>query len=920
MNLRRSLITSVNLPGDHWLWSHKAYCRWIQESSGVLWINGKAGSGKSVIAKSIQRKYLETHDQSDRGSSTPILCDWFYSARDGLTSHRLMLRGIVLQVLEKEPLLFGSIVHHYRGLTNGDKMVEWNCTTLETCIFEFAVAEKTPRTIFCIVDGMDESDVDASDDSELSRSSALSLLERLTIKFKIIVLSRYHPTIEKRLRQSFKIILEDENLPDVEKAIDQGLASLFQVINSDGSMEQSGFSPREAASPVSVYQHRVTISREKMSADFRQHFLENAGGVILWVITIMSALKNWIAVNPTYRPKQLWAELKRLPPDMDDLYESMVQSLSRASVGAVQLARRALMWVNVATASRPFQLQELREALQIPESLEDIDEDEYPFAELTRVDSAPSFYRYIQEICGPFLEVVRVKDPPTDNDHHSNSYTNIKWRDQIQLIHQTAKAFLESSKAAGIFHTDFKNAHALVREESSRYLFFALPEKPCFYSPLPTSKRIPWPTLVQQVLTYLEDKALFNFILSTFPELTEAIPDHYRYIFEGTAQSEYATPISSVFSTSSDGTRKWASRALEQLIPKIVESYFRTACEAGWNTAVENLLILTPLRFGASKWKCYWEEVPILHGTLMIAIRYRLLPQVQKIAWHIEQRGLDILDLPDEVRFNFDLSPLPVIVQEMLEAGDFDIAALVHGYRDAAEKARLLAALETSRTRLSKQKALEASPEVIKAAREAIETVIGFWKRPSTYDRSDDDFLKMVSEGIQQWSLTKHISFGPNVGYDLGPNAHGLDAGGFGANINAETDAYLQNEKRMFVAEKEAQERLQVAGAGGRAKQYNDLLRIQKDSTDGTSASHSESQDYSQVTISPLPVRLRQSKKDWESFRDLCRDVAILHGARNKNTVRLAAVDAEGPKSDIDPVTGAISVRGVSASEGGKLI
>ena len=374
-------------------------------------------------------------------------------------------------------------------------------------------------------------------------------------------------------------------------------------------MEKSDSTMHAIDSSAGVYQRRVTISVDKMYDEFRKHLTENAGGVILWVITVLSALKNWIAVHPAYRPKQLWGELKRLPPDIDDLYVSMVESLGRASVETIQLARRALMWVNVATVNKPFQLQELREALQIPESLEDIDEDEYPFAVLTGVDTAPSFYRYIQEICGPFVELVRLKDPDLDDDDY-DSFANIEWRDQIQLVHQTAKVFLEISEAAGRFGTNFNEAQALVNKESLCYISCTLPKTPCFYSPLPASKLTQWPTLAQKILTYLEEKALLNFILATFPELKGRIPEHYQFVFEHTAESRHETPNRIDLNTSSDGTRKWGSKDLEKLKPNVIEYYFRTACESGWNTAVENLFILASLRFGVPAiWRPQMEVV-----------------------------------------------------------------------------------------------------------------------------------------------------------------------------------------------------------------------------------------------------------------------------------------------------------------------
>ena len=266
---------------------------------------------------------------------------------------------------------------------------------------------------------------------------------------------------------------------------------------------------------------------------------------------------------------------------------------------------------------------------------------------------------------------------------------------------------------------------------------------------------------------------------------------------------------------------------------------------------------------------------------------------MQKIAWHIEQRGCDILDLPDEVRFDYDQPHLPVVVQESLKAGDFNIAATVIGYRNAAEKTRLASAIETLRTQYSKQRIVENSAQVIQAARDAVETVIGFWKRPSTYDRSDTDTSRMPgSLGSQS---ENDLNFGPNVGYDLGPDSYG-----FGANINAETSAYMQAQK-MFDME--------MKSARWRDESLAPVTRALSNSASQNSPIPS--------TISRPLARPRLPKQDWESYHDLCRDVAILHGARNKHAVRLAPVDSEGYKDDLTAENVGENISGGSAESFG---
>ena len=112
-------------------------------------------------------------------------------------------------------------------------------------------------------------------------------------------------------------------------------------------------------------------SHQEIISAIRVHLIQNAGGVILWVVTVLASLRDWLISHQSYKLIDLLVELERLPPNVDELYADIVQNLVlRASQDQLQLARNALRWINVATTKRPLQLQELREALSIPSQVD----------------------------------------------------------------------------------------------------------------------------------------------------------------------------------------------------------------------------------------------------------------------------------------------------------------------------------------------------------------------------------------------------------------------------------------------------------------------------------------------------------------------------------------------------------------------
>ena len=913
MNLRRNRIIDRDLSESHWLWSNSQFQKWSTKSSGVLWIHGKPGSGKSVLARSIRQHMATNVSQTDVAGNgvagkALIICDWFFSARDGLTSHHLMLRAILLQILSRDATLFQHVVHIYRRTKVGRKADdEWSSLDLEESLTMIAKVLHDHMTILWVIDGLDESDNEASGDAEPSRDHILSFLERLSMSLKILVLSRFDFSIEQRLTRSQKIKLEDENGPDVERAVDEGLRVLFRSLEVDTSKGAFGgrgiqdaqrdatatsspgkahFSHRPRAGRRGAYDARVQAKRGIMLSDFRQYLVDNASGVILWAVTVLAALKNRLARNPLYKAKDLWAELQSFPSELETLYQSIVTSLTQASNETIAMACRALIWVNVATTHRPFQLQELREAVRIPNDADETEIGEDPFDDISSVDNPPSFLRYVQTICGPFIE--RVRDRQSNTETEDEDPLEIQWTDQIQLLHQSAKVFLETSSAAGPFHKTFAHAERLVEEESRRYVHLALPAGSSTYTPLPVWESASHKEAADTVLEYLEEKALLSFILGVFPAAGEAIPDMYRHLFHSTLGPNVSLEVRyDVRPTSSDFGPSYLNLAsgsgAEHNV--IVEYFFRSACEAGWNTAIENVFHLGSLRFPDEKWLWYREEVAILHGALIAAIEHRLLPQVQKLAWYIEQRGIDLLDLPDDVRFRRGDSKEPFLVEKALSCGDWEIAITVIGYKNAEEKSDLL---EIMRSRGGPTPPTPTEDADARSVRDAVETVIGFWKRPATYDRSEGEVKDTGDDKPKHGPMSEpnvEPNWGPNIGLYLGP-----DAAGFGANINAETDAYMASQKRMFTAEMKAQNKMQEQTTEEEfAQKMNDAAWKTKKLQEQISEEEVAQKMNDTASRTKKPSKIR--RKDWLSHQDLCRQVAILHGGRNANSVRLQPVD-----------------------------
>ncbi len=425
IGLRRDGIATAEVGTNHWIWSNYAYRNWKGAPSGLLWIQGKPGSGKSVLAKSIQKHLLQSAESKCVSiRAEPIVGSWFYSTRHGLESHDLMLRSLLLQILEQERSLFSQVkLRKPHGPFHSH--CYWETEVLMEALLHLKVPGKDTAPICCIVDGLDESKDDTRFAFKIG-SFFNGLLEQPS-RFKIIVLSRPISKLEKAFRQSHRIILQEANFSDINKIINAGLILLARALDSDDSSdEDSDFLPiRSGASTAfddeqpAVKEPRKGLKRlgglfkkakseeQKRLQKIRKYLTQHASGVILWVTTVLKELEKR-AREPLCDLKTVESELYRLPRDLTELYKKIVSDLQDTlgnSSDSLVKARRALVWVSVATSIRPLQLQELLDALAIGTD----------GTTSMKVHSWSSFYRQLQRLCGPFIEVIRPADRADDD-------------------------------------------------------------------------------------------------------------------------------------------------------------------------------------------------------------------------------------------------------------------------------------------------------------------------------------------------------------------------------------------------------------------------------------------------------------------------------------------------------------------------
>lgn len=583
MYTRRDQVAVPQAGTNRWISTHAEFETWYRRATGILWIQGKPGSGKSVLAKSIiSSRSLER---------TFLLASWFYSRRGGSvgTSHGSMMRSIAHQLLKQSRGLFDMFAPILRKS-------EFGSDTFQQLL------QLPLQDTICVLDGLDES---VSRDSE--GKVMLQLLTDATSypgsRLKVIILSRPYRAI-RQVHGVYDILMEAENKADIEAVVKEGLHTLINTIgsedldiklptDSDGASNPSqSYAP---GFPKSFLEHNQTSQMMEL-ANIRQYLINNAQGVMLWVALCIN-----YAIRHAERSLYTWSEIRRivegLPKELDDVYRTILSELPAASdADELAKARRILSWIVVAGSSRPLRLKELLDIVSIPDEWHNTVATTGPTCPVRALRpvfvSWAGFARSIVYLCGPLVEFLNMGGRSAEGRSHGE---DISASSVVQLLHQTAKDFLEEG-SNHIFTLLPGEALKSVEEDSRAYIHRVLPLQPAQYCPVLDDVNDDWKSSINSTVNYLEDKFLLGFILSSrLISLTNYLeaasdPDEGNWAFR-----KFFFDVK-YWDTEIPGTAK----------KSMVGRCFWLACTLSMDTAVENLLYLTSLKSG---WWVYHREI-----------------------------------------------------------------------------------------------------------------------------------------------------------------------------------------------------------------------------------------------------------------------------------------------------------------------
>ncbi|KAF2732209.1 hypothetical protein EJ04DRAFT_497353 [Polyplosphaeria fusca] len=280
-----------------------SFAQWLETGSGMYWIRGKPGSGKSCLMKYLfdQRKTRELLKNWSQ-NKTIVTAGFFfwYAGTDIQKSQNGLMRSILLQILDQQPQLlpiaypeqWRSSIYEKNGLHG--LPVTNNRKELKDAIIRVTTQTEYPLKMCLFIDGADEFNGDHTEIIELFRTVAASHSTKLCIS------SRPWPVFMNAFETCPGLVLQDLTRRDIQQYVRSRLEE------SPGMKRLQVAEPDEA--PLLV-----------------EEIVDKSSGVFLWVKLVVNSLLTGLTNNDHIADLQ--GRLRQLPEELEELYIYMLKRI-----------------------------------------------------------------------------------------------------------------------------------------------------------------------------------------------------------------------------------------------------------------------------------------------------------------------------------------------------------------------------------------------------------------------------------------------------------------------------------------------------------------------------------------------------------------------------------------------------------------
>jgi hypothetical protein len=326
MDARQHEIVLATETTCEWLLQHSEFRQWILQNRGLLWMKGNPGTGKSTIMKYALQKMR--YDKPAIQSKLVIL-SFFFHGRGSMLQHTPLgfYRAILHQILDHIPSALSDLITDFRKNceVKGKPGEKWDWHEAELRAFLKLSIPKILEhySIRIFVDALDESGETAA--VELVKEFQDLLLRCSNTPgsvFSICFSCRRYPIID--FKGGLEICIDQENSQDIRTYI----------------------------------QSRLRDEKPQIM----ETIIQRASNSFQWARLVVDRVEQMRRNGK--KEKMIKEEILRIPPDLNDFYREILESISKEELPEVL---NLIQWILFAI--RPLSLDELRFATTIEPDL-----------------------------------------------------------------------------------------------------------------------------------------------------------------------------------------------------------------------------------------------------------------------------------------------------------------------------------------------------------------------------------------------------------------------------------------------------------------------------------------------------------------------------------------------------------------------
>ena len=298
----QTLQWSLDANTRHGTTSWDSIPEWLNAGSGIYWMSGKAGSGKSTLMKYLYSDARIPGMLRNWAQSDDFVMASFFFTHLGLPEQKSqegLLRALLYQILHWRPSMIQMALPHMWKELYDSKNGECSNPSMSELEHAFEVVANETRILgkICLfIDGLDEFEGDYT--------MLIGFMVKLASHehIKIMVSSRPVPECAAAFEEYPKMRLQDLTRGDIAKYVED-------IVGSH------------------QYLQRLMRKHPQEASSIIRDVIDKSSGVFLWVILACRSLLDGFADYD--RMSELRRRVDELPPELEAMFEHMLRKIKK---------------------------------------------------------------------------------------------------------------------------------------------------------------------------------------------------------------------------------------------------------------------------------------------------------------------------------------------------------------------------------------------------------------------------------------------------------------------------------------------------------------------------------------------------------------------------------------------------------------